>query len=148
MNVFYSNVRIKPNSSIPKFHFKSISSSFCNEEAKNEKLLKNTFIENALYKKNEALLRQIIPMKHPKIKILPLVQNLTQIDSCNKKLTEAVNRNKYNNEQFSNNKVEKMMAKPENDIFFKNSTYSMMNDSFYNRNDDSFENSFRFIPRK
>lgn len=147
MKIFNTNIKIKPNSSLPKFHFKSINSSFCLDGVKNDKILKNSYIENALYKQNEVLLRQIVPMKHPKIKILPLVQNLTQIDVCNKKLSEAVNRNKYNNEQYSN-KVEKMPAKPDDNIFKENSTYSMMNDSFYDRNNESFDNSFRLFTRK
>lgn len=51
-------------------------------------------------------------LKNPRIKINPLIQNLTNIDSLNQKLIFAVNNNKLISNCATNNKVEKLAANP------------------------------------
>jgi hypothetical protein len=46
-----------------------------------DKVQKNHFIGDVLYNQNDIILRHIPQIKHPKIKIYPLVHSIARIDS-------------------------------------------------------------------
>ena len=119
MKVFnFSMKNIRPTHSQPKNHFGGSGDKFSQDE--NSHILKNTFIENALKRQDESMHSHIAQLKNPRIKVNSIVQNLTRIDSCNKRLAMAVANNKLINNFNSESKIGKMIARPSADLFKEN----------------------------